>query len=141
MEAGSNLAGDAMCEWKNSPNWFKELVGLLLSGILLFTLLSIVLCHLKVPDKVNVDDGQILSMPSTINTPSISLNVQHIQTPKEESNAVAYFDPADAATMLGPYLEKLGWIDILILVFIWPIGMVFVRFSKSFSKRVYKWML
>jgi len=114
-----------MYEWKNVARWQKELLGLLITGVVLILLLSVILAHL-----------QIHKQQEQANQSNLVINGQATDQIKQ----VDMLNPVDAAAAVSPFVEKLSWYDILILVFLWPIGMMFNKFAKAFSHHIYKLM-
>ena len=112
-----------MCEWKSCARWKKELLGLCLTGFFLVLLLSVILFHLQTNMRQQSENQS--KFPSYNRVAS---QVTHVNM----------FDPTDLAVAVSPFVDKLKWYDILIFLLLWPVGVMFSKFSQSCSRRIYK---
>jgi hypothetical protein len=125
---------------KGTSSWIKGLLSLLISGGFMFLLLSIVVFDLKSANTVNSKVG--VAPPPITNINESQLSVFTEAAHYKKIKMFAEISPGDMAALMDEKLvDRLGLLDIFILVFIWPVGLVFGSFSRIIARDVRKWVI
>jgi hypothetical protein len=131
-----------MGNFKNMPNWAKELVGLLISGVVIFLAMCFVANDVRDSNKTISRDEILKSYGVSeigIIDNSRSNKKENLKPPSKtdsEHQLKMSAGPVEVAIAASP-LDKLKILDIFILVVIWPVGVFFNNIAGKLVRRVY----